>query len=55
VDIASFFGTLFFANRTGYIRYAIAGPVNFSNNTQNKTFFARSTRLLFQPHAETDA
>jgi len=34
LDIASFFKALFSASRTGYIRYAIAGPVNFSKCTQ---------------------
>jgi len=36
-DIASFFGSLFFASRTGYIRYAFAEPVNFSNNASNRS------------------
>jgi hypothetical protein len=31
LDIASFFKALFSAIRTGYIRYALAGPVKFSN------------------------
>ena len=41
VDIASFFETLFSASRTGYIRYAIAGPVKFSNNTYHSDYYVQ--------------